>query len=710
MADINFEDIQPFVEGQGDTGKTAREKINRNFQKLKGFDDVKSTVEKNNLEIKGVGVESEDAIYTKTSGYVININSLQENAQGSYSSPIALSKGATIIAKMYCGFLTAIAITNASGTTYRRVVNGEGSTILKDYKYTALEDCYVAICWRNIQSDPEYVKIITNGTLNEILNLYKDVELNRKFLLDSESVTNSGQRNFQTKISPTIKAGTKVKIKAIALEGSWSRLLVYYNGNTSLRLKDGIVNDTEYTIVLTDDVYSLGYYVTTDDSVTFSISIEEYTKVTNIEDNVKAIENNLSNFENYVGSAKYVTGELKDNSGCQVVTDTNRDAGTTFFYSGAKRTYPIPVEEGKAYETNAELENAFGIGFYDTDDGTCNSTTFVSGLTSTTNGRFTIPVGVNYIIVSDRNGVGSDGEELWVKEIANEGTLTRRIEELESKSGKIDISFQDYCNRERMFEEYCKNPFVWKKFDKAYFSWTNDDARPDMYLYQDLCEQYNFPYCPAVPWESIVSNPTINGTPLIERLLDIVENGGEILMHSVMVLNTESPFVSEEAKEQWYKYFRDSKELTEKALNVRINGFILAGGSGESIPDKTERQKWYLTYYKYADRIGGNEQSNVSTPQLKLGRWRRTTDDSHPTEDDVYALYVAAIDDAVINHKWLRFYCHGTSEVSISLLTRVFDYIQTKINNQEAEFVTWNYMYEKFKGSQLDKLINPNDY
>lgn len=40
MADINFEDIQPFVEGQGDTGKTAREKINRNFQKLKGFDDA----------------------------------------------------------------------------------------------------------------------------------------------------------------------------------------------------------------------------------------------------------------------------------------------------------------------------------------------------------------------------------------------------------------------------------------------------------------------------------------------------------------------------------------------------------------------------------------------------------------------------------------------------------------------------------------------
>lgn len=34
MADINFEDIQPFVEGQGDTGQTARAKIKRNFDKV----------------------------------------------------------------------------------------------------------------------------------------------------------------------------------------------------------------------------------------------------------------------------------------------------------------------------------------------------------------------------------------------------------------------------------------------------------------------------------------------------------------------------------------------------------------------------------------------------------------------------------------------------------------------------------------------------
>lgn len=40
MADIIFEEILPYIEGEGDTGKTSREKINRNFDKLKGFDDA----------------------------------------------------------------------------------------------------------------------------------------------------------------------------------------------------------------------------------------------------------------------------------------------------------------------------------------------------------------------------------------------------------------------------------------------------------------------------------------------------------------------------------------------------------------------------------------------------------------------------------------------------------------------------------------------
>lgn len=40
MAELEFEEILPFVEGEGDTGKTAREKINRNFTKIEPLANV----------------------------------------------------------------------------------------------------------------------------------------------------------------------------------------------------------------------------------------------------------------------------------------------------------------------------------------------------------------------------------------------------------------------------------------------------------------------------------------------------------------------------------------------------------------------------------------------------------------------------------------------------------------------------------------------
>ena len=755
MAELEFEDILPFVEGEGDTGRTAREKIKRNFDKLKPLGEIPAEVQQ----------------------------------------------------------------------------------------------------------------------VKSSINRLEAVLLGREFYYDTVNEVATGNNLTYQTISPVIKAGTEITIKAVAITGSWNRLLLCYNNSTDNRIQDNIADDTEYTVTLSEDVSSLGYYVNTDGGVRFTLTVKEKSIVDAINEEIadldsqvnQKIDGNTDNIDlirgrvedidlaisgysdktaniltnagcfvdatpstrvrgdifSYTGASliqiqveegdiietnatfdgsfgactyddtytilrqgEYLSGSqsvirgisqtpadhritieegehylvisdrngvgydskplwarkigvdsiasqlerlngsieelesLKEDigspdgkeveivdGGCQVVDNQYRQAGSLFNFAGSKRTIPIPVEEGDIIETNAELENNFGAGFYYTDNNTFDSTTFVSS-GSITDGQIAVPEDVNYVVISDRDGIGSDGKTLWARKQETASTLFSRVKVLEDT--KVDTDFQNYCNRERTFEEYSKNTFVWKSFDKAYFSWTNDDARSaDMHLYQDLCEEYGYPYCPAVPWEKIIENPIIDGTPLLDRLSAIINNDGEILMHSTMVLNTSSPYVSEYAKKQWYAYFKDSKDIAEKALNTRINGFILAGGAGESNPDVVERQKWLLSYYKYSDRIIGN--SDVSTPQFTLPRWRKTASQGQ-TEEDVYDAYVAAIDDAVLNHKWLRFYCHGTSEVSISLLTRVFDYIQTKINNQEAEFVTWNYMYETFKGSQLDKLINPNDY
>ena len=268
-----------------------------------------------------------------------------------------------------------------------------------------------------------------------------------------------------------------------------------------------------------------------------------------------------------------------------------------------------------------------------------------------------------------------------------------------------NMQYQRICDRNSMYEIDRRNPFLWKKFDKAYFSWTNDDARKaDMHLYQALCEEFNFPYCPAVPWEAVnAQSYLINGIELVSRCQTIVENGGEILMHGNEVLtltNSENDFV---------RIMRDGKKIIEDKVGCSVNGYIVIGGTkadgtswDNSAAIRNLGQKYGLNYYQYSDKLG-------ETDQYKITRLRYEISENR-TEEEAYQLYVAAIDDAVTNHKWLRLYCHGESEVPITLLRRIFTYIQGKIQNGDADFVNWKYMYDTFGGSTLDKVINPTSY
>lgn len=53
MAELEFEDILPFVEGEGDTGRTAREKINRNFDKIKPIANVGAEMQQLRQDVEG---------------------------------------------------------------------------------------------------------------------------------------------------------------------------------------------------------------------------------------------------------------------------------------------------------------------------------------------------------------------------------------------------------------------------------------------------------------------------------------------------------------------------------------------------------------------------------------------------------------------------------------------------------------------------------
>lgn len=225
-----------------------------------------------------------------------------------------------------------------------------------------------------------------------------------------------------------------------------------------------------------------------------------------------------------------------------------------------------------------------------------------------------------------------------------------------------------------------RNPFTWNTFDKAYFSFMNDDGRSDMYLFKNLCDSYGIPYANAIPRENAYSTLTIDGLSYQKYLKKIVDDGGELFVHQL------EPLTSTSTEEDIDNLFRKGKKTLEDAIGVKIRGIIQSGGTGYSTFDYSKAQRYSLFYYDYSDAYG-------TTPQYKLARQNPILS-LYDSEDEQFNAFKALIDDAVANHKWVRFFCHGTSEMSIELLTRVFDYIESL--GSVAEWVSWGYMYDTF--------------
>ena len=510
--------------------------------------------------------------------------------------------------------------------------------------------------------------------------------------------------NYRTLNYP-IKAGDKIKIKATATSGSWTRLLLWCNnvsGESSegYRVKDNIANGVEYIVTLTEDITILGFYMTKTSQVEFVMYIERLTKLDSETAaeiaKIPDMENDISELsESSIGYRQIDSSTFISGKCVAPTTNQYRDAGTIFSYSGSIRTDIIAVNEGDVIETNATFDASIGAATYSANDAI--PANFLRGISVTpSDHKITIASGESYIVISCRTTTGYDSKPLWVKLITADGMFNTEISPMQNVLAAFDpdtITYQDKCNRESLYVQDEKNTFLWKQYDKAYFSWTNDDARSqDMHLYQAVCAENNIPYCPAVPWEKILTNPTIDGTTLINRCKAIVEAGGEILMHGSTALADDS------TEADWLSVFRDGKKIIEDAVGCDVNGIIKIGGTTQRPARVTDEysQKFCLAYYKYSDMWGLTDQykCNRTRYEIKSGR----------TEAQALELYKAAIDDAILNHKWLRLYCHGTSEVPISLLESIIDYINDTYSNSQYQWVTWNYMYENFKGYALDNL------
>lgn len=229
-----------------------------------------------------------------------------------------------------------------------------------------------------------------------------------------------------------------------------------------------------------------------------------------------------------------------------------------------------------------------------------------------------------------------------------------------------------------------KTAFTWKSFDKCYISWNNDDLRSDAYLYKNLCDEYDIPYCAAASYEVVEKNTQlINGQTPVDFCKSIVANGGEIISHNGKVLTDTS------TDDDYDIVFRKSKEVLESKIGCKVRGIVLAGGSGYSKVDLLKAQGYSMAYYDYSDLYG-------ITPQYSMGRTQATMR-SGETDQEFADRMIAKIDDAITNKKWLRMWCHGESETRISGLRLVFEYIKQKVAEGRIETITWSQGYDKFK-------------
>ena len=344
----------------------------------------------------------------------------------------------------------------------------------------------------------------------------------------------------------------------------------------------------------------------------------------------------------------------------------------TYTASSGYQNIPISLEQG-TYLATYQNGAATAV-FWDAENQP------ISGLN--------IPVGANNlpITISAENADAIAFIRMYqgVITIVPQDNILNNVNNLEWNLGQ---------DREARYNLDKKNTFAWKAFDKAYFSFMNDDGRADMYQYKNLCDTYDVPYANAMPWENIKNNAiTVDGMSIVDYAKKIVNEGGEIFAHANSYLTSAS------TEEDIVRLFVDGKRIIEDAIGTKVYGIIEAGGSGYSTFDYETGQKFCLAYYAFSDGYG-------LTPQYKLVRTRLLRSNYNSDAEQI-AAFKAVIDDAITNKKWVRFYCHGTDEVSISVLTSVFDYIATKVDAGDCAWTTWKGMYDTFRSSSIGNAID----
>lgn len=321
-----------------------------------------------------------------------------------------------------------------------------------------------------------------------------------------------------------------------------------------------------------------------------------------------------------------------------------------------------------------------------------------------------VPLNAKYIrfqvanITHANNAVCNVGFELFKNDFfyyIETITIPTKTSELENDSGfltqddKIFLTFENEALKKRCMSLENLNKFSWSSFDKGYITLIFDDGSSDLGIAYEIAKEYGLFISGAVPPERL-SNP-LSGSSLTGTVKDacnaIVQDGGEILSHSLHTLNRDDV-----TEQDFYQYFVLNKLELEEA-GFAIDGIMTAGAGYK---DKSVTLKWAKTYYLYSDSEGYGQ----GFPQYSKSRYGVYGNSTTNNIDQIKM----RISNAAEESDWLVLCFHTISESSVlgtseSLLRDLFGYIKEYIDSDKLQNVTYRFMYNTFGSTELEQRL-----
>lgn len=226
-----------------------------------------------------------------------------------------------------------------------------------------------------------------------------------------------------------------------------------------------------------------------------------------------------------------------------------------------------------------------------------------------------------------------------------------------------DFYFENWLERNFRNGEYMQ--FNQKTLDHAIITFSIDDSRKSVSSISDLFIEKGVPLClSTIP--SRLAIVCDNGDTVLQTCQKTVANGGEILAHNTL------PLESDATAQEYFDHFVTTKMTLENA-GFKVRGIIKAGGS-TSDPDSETVMKYLRSFYDYGTGFRAFTSDN---------RYALTRESLKSDLDSLKSRVYNQRNGGIIN-----FWGHEAEDIGDDWLEKIsalIDYIQTI---EGAEIVT----------------------